>query len=733
MLCLCTVVGSEEMSYCRIQNRFLAVSLLILSGSFQLSAADAGPIREVFVPGYEDAPQRKASSPFRKYEPLRHKITIKDKDTELFIGGNIRSDMYRVYHPTTLQNDTDDEIDTWRQRIELGFMPKMGKKTYGRTALEAKVLMGGVFFWRTRWTKQYGRYEGPITAQDNVTPPVTMQLKEGWINLHLDTLFETFENRPHQFKIGFFPYYVGRGISLGDWTAGGVSYMGFTRSGVQQQMAEYPPGIVLEGELPYNIKYDIYYSPMVSEDVNQFVQDTRSNRIIVPDKTANSRHIVAGRIKYEVEPSENSRVLFEPYYVYYNSPRQTLQTPGDAPTRFSTVGTMIDGQAGCIKFNCEFAGQFGRQRVKEVGINIGNVNNTKQIAFGQQPDGVTPLAAFGGMVGPGPGVDSVSNISLLSQNSDYDNAFAATAANVSQFYTDYRPGYDLNLKGRMFLLDACYEPENAPVRLSASYAYFSGDRFPHNDPVDKFLAGEEGYTSRDNARLAPVEKRNKDYNGFLPLRDYDYRGLWAKPLIFFNAGVIPRPQNIDIGSLQAENDADTTTNLTSIGGGITWWPMKKREKLTLNANFFWHRENAQHYKWITGLNQPTEINKIVVADGDSVKGWYDLNQPASKSLGFEADLVIDYKVNDNCYTSIRMGAFFPGQLYTDLAGQPNINTNRTNNILVNVGDARAPKAVVATPEVSDTIGAKKIASVSDVAGLGTDVAYGFYIRVAYLF
>ncbi|MBT4594567.1 hypothetical protein HOD08_01680, partial [bacterium] len=215
--------------------------------------------------------------------------------------------------------------------------------------------------------------------------------------------------------------------------------------------------------------------------------------------------------------------------------------------------------------------------------------------------------------------------------------------------------------------------------------------------------------------------RNKRYTGFLPLRDYDYLGMWTKPLVFMNAGVVPRPAGFSINDLETYNDADTVTNLILLGIGATWYPWKDEHKGSVSVNAFSHWEASQHYKWDTTKTQPSSIVSTLAADGTTSgrrtwSGWYDKTQEAGQHLGYEFSAIFDCEVNKRVSFTSCAGVFFPGQLYRDLSGQPNANTGYWGKKIEDSGS-----------------GVMSIVNVDEDAGLGQSISYGAYARVSYEF
>ncbi|MCK4499711.1 hypothetical protein KAU11_04395 [Candidatus Babeliales bacterium] len=647
--------------------------------------------KEVFSPAASRM-KNKPNTLFRKYfEPTR-KLPIDIPGMEFLTGCTVSSDYYMVRNARTLTSDSKDVVDQFRQRTDFTFFTRQGVARYTRqSVLDAQVTFGNTLFWRTFFNNDdYGRkgYTVPVnTPQDRIHSPFQIHLQEAWLRVNFDQIAKGFEGHPHSLKLGVFPYYVGRGISLGDWYQGGNYNMGFGRTGIQQYAPMYPPGILWSGHIMPRLDYEVYFSPLPMEEVTTASIDSTEYLIMNKEKNNNARHVFSLRTRSSFSPTGNSKIYFEPYFVYYNSPRQTRNVPCDIPTRFGTFGFMWDHKVGGFQFNVEAAIQHGRQNI------------LRSVYRG------APYINDSGTINPG-----------------------GESANSSGYYAhgEVHDDYYLKLRGKMAVLDFKYKLKNYPVQIAGAAGYFSGDSYPYNDRTDQYLVGDvtwsEGW------------KKDREYKGFLPVRDYHYVGLWSTPLVMFSAGIVPRPLNMALFDITAYNDEDSATNLKYLGGGASWSPLKDAKKLNLRGNMFWYWEDVapkrwNHKAWTHASGYPdtasagSGTNSVIDAVSSmsstyraeleqwEIEGWTS-DDYASKFLGWEVNAVATYKIFANCEFSLRGGVFFPGQLYSDIKGQPNTNTD--------VFD----KAYALDGSVSDDLKAP---------GLGSSTAYGMYARIRYIF
>ncbi len=602
-------------------------------------------------------------SVFRKNESYSLRVPLDNKDVEVLVGGNMKIDGYFVRNGVRLDKTVDDQINQFRQRMELGVQASYGKDSHnGQALVESKFVLGNTMLWRSVLDKSYAQVSAPVD-QDFINPPVHVFAQEAWLSLNLGQLSPVFDTMPTTIKAGYFPFVVGRGIALGDRSYGGITYLGFPRQGVQTYMPKYAPGILIHSELPgNNMSIDAYYSPLVAENITRAVQTAyRSQRIADQGgkKNAHGRYIGAISLAYWFEPTAGTRLRMEPYVVYYNSDRQTLEGPSDSPMRLMTFGSMIDAKIGPVKCNLELATQYGQQDVL-------------------------------------PWINVIDN-------------------STSEFH----PGYKIKLGGSMFMFDMAYEVKDYPVVATAALAYFSGGDYPYNDTPAQFHAGEGGFATILQAQQATSGKKDREFKGFMPLRDWGYRGMWCNPLIMFSAGVVPRPVDVDINKLTTFNDADCASNLMFLGLGATWYPLQERKALAVSGASFFHWEARPPLKWSVSAPLPggggDALSVYNNGAGLGVTGWHTTDR-ASSFLGTEFNMVVDYKIAQDCELSIRGGIFFPAQLYADVAGQPNERSGESNNVFTYAASGVATQAVVAKNP-----------------GLGRSMAYGLYTRVGYSF
>jgi hypothetical protein len=666
---------------------------------------------------------------FRKYAKPKNKVVLFDQQTELLYGGEIKVDFYGARHALTLNKEiTDDTIDQFRQRSEASFVIKHKLDPHREAPVaEGKITIGNTIFWRTGYPAGRPTAGASLSNYDLVFSPINANMQEAWAQIHIDQLFSNNEPVGLSIKYGLFPFLVGRGISLGDWSSGGSSVYGFVNTGVESRAPKFPPGLLVSGTiLKDNLSYNLYFSPAVTEEVTPDSISGSGYATASPLDNLSDRHIVAGKLSLLRNTYRGGTTYFEPYFVFYNSPRNTVRTAFDAPLKFLTVGCMLDHKAGGFEINIEAARQFGKQKVKESVYGL-RPNHEKFIqanpATGQlsfindDSDGNPRPNLFAPTTAPeDPTILDPTKI----QNGTTGNYYAPLPSSYDEWqsyqyqnYYQYHPAYEFDLAGRMAVCDMRYTFSETPLQIAAAIGYFSGDKYPFNDNVDNYFVGKP-------------ENASKSRTNFLPLRDYHYTGLWAYPMVMFNSGLVPRPYNLNNTTLLANNEITAATNITYLCLGFTVSPTDNLYKFTINPNVCLYWSDSNIPAWDKTAAQPDLVimeenyaynNAYQISETNTDKFYQRINgwegtKRASSNLGWELNCLISYHITEKMELKIKAGLFFPGQRYADLAGQPNVQTMRSVNF-VNA-DGTWP-------------------SYLENKGLGKDMAYGINARIGYTF
>lgn len=650
------------------------------------------------------------------------KIKIENKNVGIYFGGMLKDEFFVYGNANTLRSDYHDTNDFFRHKLNLDLLINQGKHLKKKPASEAFIRLSNYVLWQKE-----SNYT-PLTIKDITIPeldgltiakdiPVKtfiplIYAEQAWFKLNLDTFTDFFKNKETFFQIGYFPYFVGRGVALGHHEDLAVDYLGWQGDGGFTRFSFMPPGILFHMALNKNLAWEVYYN--LWKETNASLSDTmRRTQASHLDATHaergnnKDRNTWITKLLFAKKYKNWATLSVEPYLVYVDAPEQTIEIEADANSKLFTLGTMIDCHTNNVAFNFEIAGQIGHQNMiaidrNQMQLTRSPVNGTlgtqftnlRMIADGKtstvpseqaqvpagaddkysdtiykdtfQPDSdLTYITQFssnknidqqGKELTRSSVVYDKTNLAILKGHSSTPKI---TLQNSTVFGNErFRKDYKLDYQGFMALADISYVFPNAPFSVAASAGFISGDKYPYNDQI------------------------NSTYKGFIPMRSR-YRGMGVQNFLIFDRLVIPRPLNISYKDLYAHNNLKDLGNLQFFGLGGTWYPYKDKKKLALSTDVMWLWEVAHLNKWDKNGTHPNPVIEAQLArlrntvNGIPTKfsGW-ESSEKASRMLGTEIDFKALYKVLDHCTFTARFVVFFPGDLYKDLDGQPNEITQR---------------------------------------------------------
>ncbi|MBY0353279.1 hypothetical protein K2W90_02840 [Candidatus Babeliales bacterium] len=722
-------------------------------------------------------------------EKLNQKLKKREgMDISTVFGGRVREDYFYYANPTSFRTDLNDEANYFRNKLEAKWYVFQGLRKYQRPASLAKVKISNYSFWKDnggeaqKFTAEhtyagrtpYGRNQSADLDGAQMSDTHThrslvplVYLEEAWFDIQFGTFVKSLKDYPISFKMGYFPYWIGRGLSLGAHDDLALTYGGWQGDADQFRYPAMPPGILLRGQLSDDWTWDLYYNKwreVSSSPENLIINVVHKDRLSGPrpERGRNQdRDTWALRFDFNKSLDGKGSLLFEPYFVYTRAPEQALEHEADARAKLGTVGFMVDWKYKGWEFNVEAAGQFGHQHVHDIDRNVIELRRNKATGAVQEVfshvffAGMTPLASLPAVLDALPGI-TLAEGTLLSNNlfaipagGAYDprdenkvpvrfsdpvaiapdgvdlkslidapqnrnvnrngqpivHADGVTPATIggrgiynSAFFGNnrFRNAYKLGYDGFLALCDIAYNWDHGQAAIAGGY--IGGDSYPYNEEVDK------------------------NYGTFIAQRA-GYRGLHVQPVYMMERLVLARPVNIENRQFLAKNNYRDYSNLQFVGASFTWNPLKDKHTLSINPNVmaFWEVGDLQ--RWDTQNFDPFAdynsniINEVIdatpfstipadrnttkaffnalpeaqrnqlitfanllrgsktaqieaVRDKQKFKGWLS-KEKASKFLGVELNLLVDYYVQKNIRFYLRAYAFFPGKLYTDLLGQPN--------------------------------------------------------------
>jgi hypothetical protein len=529
-------------------------------------------------------------------------------------------------------------------------------------------------------------------------------VEEAWFKLNADTFIDGLKENKTSLTVGYFPYQLGRGISmgvhkdLGVESLGGMGEGGFTRYPIM------PPGVLLRYTVSDHFSVDAYFNlgRETNASINDTLKPTRAPRLEGPQPErgpGKDTWSFSLRGDYTTDDEKLGKLLVQPYAMYTSAPEQTIELFADASSKLLTLGTMVDWKKNNLTINVECALQVGHQQVHALDRNqfeisaggdgglgrsfthiqgpVRTVNGQLNLAatgFASAGDNIQGAATYFPENSFNPNdqltllvntdenriLDQQGNV-LKRSGVDIKNTQNYKLFNANVFGNKrFRPGYRLENRGVMLMADAIYTFDEHPFTLAGAVGYISGDRYPYNDET------------------------SRTFGGFIPQRSR-YQGYGVKSFLFFDRQIVPRPLNISYRTLSAQNHLKDISNLQFLGFGATWFPFSKRSKGHCGVDVMVLGETAELKKWnVNGTHPDPAIERQLERLRNSIgttptlfSGW-ESTESASKFLGVEIDTRFHYQLLEHCDAVMRFSLFIPGQLYKDLNGQPNAITQRTD-------------------------------------------------------
>ena len=461
--------------------------------------------------------------------------------------------------------------------------------------------------------------------------PYFMFLQEAWLGLSFDKLFKcNFSNM--SFKIGSFPFSLGRGIALGDAFAVSPASLGFYSD---RTVNRYAYGLLLSGDIATSrVQYDIYLAML--KNTSTGLGDTGSlsyeQYIINGAQPANYSRgfgsinmLYSGRLKLKAIEEENLKLNFEPYVLLNSDPHQKIDNPEDTKSDLITFGLASDIDYEKFSFGIETALNRGEQNVHAWDKNLVILQNRAgQLVevYNNIYDNV-PGAPGAQLALYNPASPIADPAGVLS------SALNGQQIGTTGFYNStkrFRDAYKTKYLGWMTIADASAWIYKKDLKLSVMAGVTSGD----NNPSTKSGAIRE-------------------YRGFVPLQEI-YSGDKVRS-VFGLGGSLVRP----VGILSPGGFASTVDGFTDLiftGMGMTYALKDVGCPFSINPNVlvFWK------YNRINAFDQ---VNNVSFTD-----------KSASNRLGVEFNSFFSVSLTSALKFTTNVAFFLPGKHYADIKGSP---------------------------------------------------------------
>ncbi|MBL4588168.1 hypothetical protein JKY79_02380, partial [Candidatus Babeliales bacterium] len=214
----------------------------------------------------------------------KRSFSIRKGGGKLSLGARALNEYYFYRNAVLLNSNLPDECGFFKTTADIFMQTHGGKKKYGHKAVEA--------FFNLRHKSEWGLF-GKSTGTQKATSSVgqvstkkhshsaskpLIWLKDAWVKLSLNATFGCVGENIHFLKAGFFPFQLGRGISLGQGYGTPKDFLG-----IYNQLNDFStPGILFTGSLMKKVlEYDLYYAKYdeKGQSFGQTFASTRENHV----------------------------------------------------------------------------------------------------------------------------------------------------------------------------------------------------------------------------------------------------------------------------------------------------------------------------------------------------------------------------------------------------------------------------------------------------------------------
>ena len=592
----------------------------------------------------------------QKLEEEKIGFCITKGDWKAFLGGSIRIEHF-LYDRNALFNDkVPDQWGGFKQTTSILFNIIYGQKKYGHRAAEAfmdlrnKHKWGVVGVYKFTTPHELSIAGASIGEHTHRNARPTPWFKESWLNLSLNSIFKLDSKNLHFFKIGWFPFSLGRGIAFGDAYATVYEYLGLFSYFADASA----PGILFHGDIVKDrLSYDLYYSKFedntiwITETFNTLKMYHIGRKYTPWSGVGKDDELWAARLKWKAIKSEKAGELeFEPYVYFNEASDQKVEFKKDVKTQLGAAGLSINYKNKNFEFGAEGAFNFGKEKLYAIDRN--------RIVYKKNDNGLLEQR-YDHVVTQDPNVVPNPSAAVVTKdNATYVNNTAASLENKhevmpgSGLYNAWnrkRPAYKNDLRGWMFVTDMCYTIDSWGLNIATEFGYFSGDEDPH-------------YLSKN------IDMQyDKNHEMFVGLHEL-YQGRKVLSAFFLGERELTFPLSLEKGEKEVDGyraawkSTALLNDLLYWGVGLTWEPKRfKSRSLELKPNlmFFW--KDKKSYKYVLDPANP-DLGHVSNTD------------KASNFLGTEFNIYFSVDLLKDLTLFGVLSWFFPGGFYKDIKGVP---------------------------------------------------------------
>lgn len=564
--------------------------------------------------------------------------------TDIAFSGLTRAEQFYARNYSLFNKNSEDVDQIWfvRNYIDLNLNVVSDSGVDFKVAVRSKMCPGILGSVGKTHSSEVKIGDTVVGSHAHTLPLQIFWIREGRVSFDLSELLGLSFAGDHVFKIGSFPFSLGRGISLGDAYAVGPEVLGFwTESAIDQ----FAYGALLSGDIvPKVLTYDFYAAILQNKcgtlgDTGAKIFGQEIGRIGRQERGFGYvNFIIAGRALWSVfDTPAMGKLVLEPYAMYNADPEQKLEFVGDASSRLGTVGVAADYKGD--RFECGFdtSVNLGYQKVKgwdRNQISQQNLNGALVVINSSVTETDTAGTRSALFVPPAQTIID-SSAQGESHNGEVIGSYA-NPANLADIKTltnatnRFRDNYTNKYEGWMFVADASAWLYKKDLSASVEVGVASGDDNPNIDTQDRV------------------------YSGFIGTQEVYSGNRVRSAFVLGGAGRLPRPLSKPLSNQAPtpfSNVVSGFSNLVLGGAALKWAPKDYSHKFTVNPNIIAY---FQHYQ---------------TRAFDALTGT-ELACNASPALGVETNLFFDYCPAKDIKVYGVGSVFVPGQHYTDIKGRP---------------------------------------------------------------
>jgi hypothetical protein len=579
--------------------------------------------------------------------PFLHGYSSSWDDWLIDFSIRYRPESFYGNNTALLRNCQHDTIFYSRHTLDYGIGVSLDSIVQFNTTFRSKGVWGGANFGSSTSYNDFKFSNTVLGNHDHNFPRHLIWAREMWFEFSWSDAFDLSPRGDHYFKIGIFPFALGRGIALGSAFAVGQESLGFFSDA---SIDKYASGALFHGDLIKDYVSYGFYAALVRNMATSFKETSAKvlaqkyggcNEFIRRKDPARGfgkiNYIAAAHINWYVFNDDTyGTLILEPYGLYNYAPEQQIEFIADANSKLTTLGFAAEYATSRFEFGFDCAANLGRQAVFGWDRNHVQVENRDSVMIEvnshvlDQDGNKIPFVvnsdaqkiifnAQPGMKQNGQEIGMVDSVGFLQPN---DGVAIVNAEN--RFRDPYKNSYH----GFMFVADTAIWLHEKDLSLVATAGYASGDNNPNFDC------------------------RDEDFDGFIGLQEI-YSGKRVKSAFFLSgAGKVGRPI---ANPLATQRDATLSktvsgfTNIAFIGGGLNWTPLDWNKPFTLHPNVLAYWQPSE----IPGIDENTGMDRGC----------------ADKYLGIEINLFTHVDILKNLRLFFVGSIFVPGQFYSDIKGR----------------------------------------------------------------